>query len=69
MLTRAECGCEQREGERGWRAYQTQEADGTDAPGAIGVGVFCPECAEREFGPERPEAEQRPARAAPRARV
>ena len=45
MLRRAECGREQRDGERGWRALLTQEEDDT-----IGVDVFCPECAIREFG-------------------
>jgi hypothetical protein len=50
--TCSECGREQREGERGSRALRTQEADDSDAPGAIGVGVFCPECATRQFGPE-----------------
>jgi hypothetical protein len=38
---------------RGWRAYQTQEEDDMDTPGAIRVGVFCSECAETEFGPLR----------------
>ena len=29
----------------GWRAYPTLEPDGSES-----VAVFCPECAQREFG-------------------
>jgi hypothetical protein len=36
-----ECGRERREGERGWRAYLTVDDE---------VAVYCPSCAEREFG-------------------
>jgi hypothetical protein len=45
-LTCAECGREQRAGERGGRAYLT--VDETDEPEE--VVVYCPDCAEREFG-------------------
>jgi DNA-directed RNA polymerase subunit RPC12/RpoP len=31
---------------KGWRAYLTHESDDE-----TGVGVFCPECTDREFGP------------------
>jgi hypothetical protein len=44
-LVCAECGREQRKDERGWRAYLT---DDSDEP--IEAVVFCPDCAEREFG-------------------
>jgi hypothetical protein len=53
MLAPERCALCDREGEKaakGWRAFQTQEDDDSDAPGAIGVGVFCPQCAEWEFG-------------------
>jgi DNA-directed RNA polymerase subunit RPC12/RpoP len=46
-LTCAECGREPREDENAadeWRAYR----DSSDE-----LPVFCPECAEREFGVER----------------
>jgi hypothetical protein len=42
----AECGREQREGERGWQALHGREQP-EDVPEVI---VFCPHCAEREFG-------------------
>jgi hypothetical protein len=54
-LTCIECGREQAAGERGWRAYLT---DDEDAPAeAI---VYCPTCAEREFGPARPRRRSTP---------
>ncbi|MBA2725546.1 MAG: hypothetical protein H0U53_06115 [Actinobacteria bacterium] len=40
-----ECRREQRERERGWRAYLT-----TDEDEAAEVVVYCPTCATREFG-------------------
>jgi hypothetical protein len=40
-----ECGRRQAESERGWRAYPTVDED--DPTEAV---VYCPECAEREFG-------------------
>jgi hypothetical protein len=40
-----ECGCAYR-GERGWRGYLTREPRE--------VAVFCPACAEREFGDAPP---------------
>jgi hypothetical protein len=46
----SECRRQADDGAKSWRAYETQEPDDSDAPGAIGVGVFCPECAEGEFG-------------------
>jgi hypothetical protein len=53
MLALVRCSLCDRDAEddaRGWRAFETQELDDSDLPGAIGVGVSCPECAEREFG-------------------
>jgi hypothetical protein len=43
-LTCVECGREQDDGGRGWRAYLTVDED--EPAEAV---VFCPECAEREF--------------------
>jgi hypothetical protein len=40
-----ECGRVSRENERGWRAYLGDADDGGDE-----VLVFCPGCAEPEFG-------------------
>jgi DNA-directed RNA polymerase subunit RPC12/RpoP len=40
-----ECGREKSAGERGWKAYLT--ADEEEPAEAV---VYCPECAEREFG-------------------
>ena len=31
----------------GWRGYRIDDPDDGDIPG---VGFFCPDCAEREFG-------------------
>ena len=44
-LTCVECGREQTAGERGCRAYLTDDED--ELAEAI---VYCPECAEPEFG-------------------
>jgi DNA-directed RNA polymerase subunit RPC12/RpoP len=44
----AECGREQTASERGWRAYlATDEEEPAEAV------LYCPECAEREFGDGR----------------
>jgi hypothetical protein len=40
-----ECGREQPPGERGWKAYLSV-GEGEPAEAV----VYCPECAEREFG-------------------
>jgi hypothetical protein len=50
-LTCVECAREQAASERGWRAYLTVDED--DPAEAI---VYCPECAEREFGRSSPPA-------------
>jgi hypothetical protein len=42
-----ECGREQRAGLRGWRAYLT-----TDEDGPAEALLYCPSCAEGEFGAE-----------------
>jgi hypothetical protein len=41
----SECGIEADDKARGWRAMLGEEDDGE-----LMVGVFCPACAEREFG-------------------
>ena len=41
VLTCAECGRQDEPGERGWKGYRSD---------LFGIEVFCPECAEREFG-------------------
>ena len=40
-----ECGREEASDERGWKAYLTTDED--EAAEAV---VYCPDCAEREFG-------------------
>jgi hypothetical protein len=50
-LTCVECGREQAVGERGWRAYLTDDEDGS----AEAV-VYCPECAAHEFESEPGQA-------------
>lgn len=45
FLRCVECGREQAVDERGWRAYLT-----TDEHEPAKALVYCPECAEREFG-------------------
>jgi hypothetical protein len=40
-----ECGREQASVARGWRAYLTVDEDEP-----VEAVVYCPECAEREFG-------------------
>ena len=47
MLRCEECGAEAAEESRGWRALLAHDVEAD----ADCVGVFCPECAEREFGP------------------
>jgi hypothetical protein len=44
-LACVECGRVQAAGEREWRAYLTADED--EPADAV---VYCPECAEREFG-------------------
>jgi hypothetical protein len=46
--TCAECSREQSAGERGWKAYLTTDED--EPAEAL---VYCPDCAEREFGAHR----------------
>jgi hypothetical protein len=45
-----ECGALADEEARGWRAYRCDLADefGSDEPEVV---YYCPECADREFGP------------------
>jgi hypothetical protein len=43
-----ECGREQDDDGRGWRAYLT--VDDADDEEPVEAVVFCPECATREFG-------------------
>jgi hypothetical protein len=50
-LTCGECGREQREGERGWKAYLPPH---DEPPETL---IFCPECADREFGPGKPSGQ------------
>lgn len=45
----AECGRAADEDARGWRALHGREHP-EDQPETI---IFCPHCAQREFGPER----------------
>jgi hypothetical protein len=45
QLQCGECGRVSRENERGWKAYLGDADDGGDE-----LLVFCPGCAEREFG-------------------
>jgi hypothetical protein len=54
-LTCAECGRQQTEGERGWRAYLT--VDDADDPEPVEAVVLCPGCAAREFGAPPPAVE------------
>jgi hypothetical protein len=48
-----ECGRAQTDDERGWRSHLT-----TDEGEPAEAVVYCPECAEREFGPPRRVGEQ-----------
>ena len=57
MLRCEECGREGRTGEdaSGWRALLTVAPDDdvsgdTDDDEVRGVAIYCPQCAEREFG-------------------
>jgi hypothetical protein len=45
-----ECGREQRDGERGWRAVLTTDKDEPNYEPAEAI-IYCPDCAAREFGP------------------
>ena len=51
MLRCEECGKQGHGAMKGWRALPGADVDDEDAP--IRVYVFCPDCAEREFGPPR----------------
>jgi hypothetical protein len=51
-LVCVECRREQRHGERGWRSNLTTDRDEPDYKPAEAI-VYCPDCAEREFGPPR----------------
>jgi hypothetical protein len=42
-----ECGAESVGGAVGWRAYMGGGCDGDE----VEIGCYCPDCAEREFGP------------------
>jgi hypothetical protein len=42
-----ECGVEADNQATGWRAYRNDDPDSDDEPGVL---VYCPGCAEREFG-------------------
>jgi hypothetical protein len=43
-----ECGGEATAGAWGWRGYRIDDPEEGDVPE---IGFFCPDCAEREFGP------------------
>jgi hypothetical protein len=43
-----ECGSRATAGAWGWRGYRIDDPEEGDIPE---IGFFCPECAEREFGP------------------
>jgi len=43
-----ECGCTSDEHWTAWRAYRVDDPETGDAPE---IGLFCPECSGREFGP------------------
>ncbi len=43
-----ECGAEATPGAWGWRGYRIDDPEEGDTPE---IGFFCPDCAEREFGP------------------
>jgi hypothetical protein len=49
VLRCRECGSESEGLARGWRAYLAPELD--DDHGEMEVLMFCPQCAQREFGP------------------
>jgi hypothetical protein len=48
MLRCIECGAEERETAAGWRAMIAEDPEGVEEPE---VAIYCPACAEREFGP------------------
>jgi hypothetical protein len=53
-MTCVECSREQAASKRGWKAYLTVDED--EPAEAV---VYCPACAEREFGaPESPRSPQ-----------
>jgi hypothetical protein len=51
-MTCVECGAVADEGADGWRGYRTDLAESADDDTVPAVMVYCPECAEREFGAE-----------------
>ena len=59
-LTCEECGREQADDERGWRSYLTTDEDEP----AVAI-VYCPRCAEREFGPGEDRRRSRASYSAP----
>jgi hypothetical protein len=46
-----ECGETAAAAERGWQALLVEDPDGADPPE---VALYCPACAEREFGSRSP---------------
>lgn len=51
MLVCAECGCTDDEEAVGWRGYREDLPDEDEQPS---LAFFCPSCAAREFGEDRP---------------
>jgi hypothetical protein len=43
-----ECGAKPDERAEGWRGYRVDDPDGNELPE---LAVYCPCCAQREFGP------------------
>jgi hypothetical protein len=57
MLRCIECAKEEHKHAAGWRAMIAEDPEGKEEPE---VALYCPTCAEREFGPfETPWREQR----------
>jgi hypothetical protein len=52
VLTCLECGARADERARGWRALIPYFEEEEEAPD---LSIYCPACAEREFGPSRLE--------------
>jgi hypothetical protein len=52
VLTCLECGERADEKARGWRALVPYDFEGDEQPD---LSLYCPSCAEREFGPARVE--------------
>jgi hypothetical protein len=52
-----ECGRKSQADAADWRAYLTDDPEKDEDDGDVGlveVAVYCPDCAEREFGPLTP---------------